>query len=849
MKKILLSVSLLALACQVSYAQSTFDTAVEVQEGSNTYTVPDGSNSVYWKYTPASNCALVVSPLAGSYSSPDAFIVKTDASTQQSDTIQLKGAAKYPKTTYPAMKDKTVYFRMMGSGSVGFSLQKEDYPGVGTGLSADDPLTIELGSTQIIGNSEYTGYYDYPMYATFSATESGVLHLALDSYISSVSINGTSVSGEYNSGQYVYQQSVEAGQTYSITFNNYSPFTFTSSITHPTAGSFEMPFEMKEGANTVPADFGTYYYTYTPAKTGFIHISGDGELPGGQVLVYASKSNVTYASPAAQSETGAFEVRTEVPYTGTTYYICVKKIESTDADQTFTFAMEDYAVGEKEDNPIVISTLPDEETLPNTTGTFYYAVDVPAGTSKFLVVKATSTVQNSGTLVTIYPQGNSYGQPSGSSSIRYDVSGTADQRYIIRWISSESEPVKFSVDYEDIAAGDVISNPIVAQEGENVLTGDGTKYYLYSPKTTGKLSVSTTPGTTVRFPMSTSQYSDEYETTVSGSTYSIAVTWDQSYLIVISNAVKDDVFTVTEGVFAKGESRQNPQMVEDTYTIDPKACSNVWLAYKAEKAGMLTAACDVDYTSSNSVEIGKTTDSYLSSMMTSKNVGGDYITVYEGTVRVAQGDTVLVHLQLTNATEDSKVTFTLRDFEQGESFDKPFELTLGDSVLIPAATYSSPVWCKLTAEGGDVVISTSSSISGSWYNGLDAATADAGGDYVYADYSYDSETGTVSYALTKKSVEAGDKYIKFTSSWDPITLVLTQNGEKTTGIRDIASGDAAISTADGALSISGDASVTVYTLSGQRVASEKVTGHTSLSLGSGTYVVKVNGKTRKIIVK
>ena len=94
-----------------------------------------------------------------------------------------------------------------------------------------------------------------------------------------------------------------------------------------------------------------------------------------------------------------------------------------------TFTVEDYKQGEKEDDPIVLESLPATETTSNAGGTYYYAVDVPAGEHKFLNVEALSEITNTATSVAVYVQGNSYNATSGNASVRAEVNGgTSGQR-------------------------------------------------------------------------------------------------------------------------------------------------------------------------------------------------------------------------------------------------------------------------------------------------------------------------------------------------------------------------------------------------------------------------------------
>ena len=166
-----------------------------------------------------------------------------------------------------------------------------------------------------------------------------------------------------------------------------------------------------------------------------------------------------YGQVAAESETGSYNVRVEVPYLGSTYYIYVNKLDGTDEDETFTFKMEDYKAGEKESNPISLAELPATQTLATAKGTYYYSVTVPANTVKFLAVKSDVTNPAYGTQLAIYPVGgSSYNGATGSDFAKLNVTNSAETTYIIKVTSEEASPLTFQVYYEDILPGDVMTD-------------------------------------------------------------------------------------------------------------------------------------------------------------------------------------------------------------------------------------------------------------------------------------------------------------------------------------------------------------------------------------------------------
>ncbi len=852
MRKNLLLASVLTLSVYTGWAQTSYETALEAKEGNNAYTVEGSApDSIFWKYIPTEDCIGYVNSSVGSMG------VYTISGT---DTIQLKGARAYPTVIYPFQKDEPVYFMAYGTGEMSFTLDKKLVPGLGSGLTKDNALKIELDTVQFIGNAKagVNNYDNYDMYATYTADKDGVLEVVTKTYLSKVTADGAPVDVSYDA-QYnnVYKIPVTAGKATEIVFNTSNPFMFSARMTYPTAGSLDKPFTLAEGDNTVPAEFGTYYYTYVPSKAGVMTISSSDNLVGGRVAVYASKDNITYKFPASQSPIGTFNVRTEVTnmYVGNTYYIEVSKVEDTDAPQTFQLAFEEYKQGETEDNPLVLAEIPTEQTLPSAQGTYYYAVNVPAGTEKYLAVKAKNHLTNKeNTRVAIYPQGFSYNPASDSVYARYNVSGTDDQTYIIRWIAQEEAPVTFNVNYEDIQAGEVITKPLAAKAGNNTISGNGTWYYTYTATRTGKLSITGPEDNTdldITFPKGTGTYDGEYDVVKSGFTFSIAATKGTTYLIKLMDAKADDVFTLEETDFAQGESRENPIEVTDKYDIDGKTAGNTWLVYDVKKAGMLEIKCDATYDYSSDVSAGKSTEDYLPTLMTSVEEGGDYISKYEGTIKVAEGDKILVHLQLKNSLDlDGKtVTFNLRDFEPGEDFSNPLELTDGLTATLPAASYAVPVWCKMNlTKPSKWFFDLSGSIQGYLYKGKEDAAADVNSEMLNLNVEYgDDWSATYSMSDSIKAGEEGEYYFKFTMSYEPVTVKVTITEDPTLGINTVNGNAAAFRMVGNTLVVNGDADVKVYSLNGVKVAERNAQG--TLLLNKGIYIVNVNGKAQKIAVK
>lgn len=838
MRKGLLFATALCLASS-AMAQTSFKTALEAKEGENTFTV-DGeqADSIFWQFTADKDYLAEVSPLQGSYDAPSVSIL--DADEKQ---ILLGGAGlKYPSKAYSFKKGQTYYFILYKNGEMGFNLNLKESSNYGMGLTEDNPLELKLGEEQYLGDPLSSSQYDSrSIYATYKAEKDGQLQIALTGYISSALVNGVTVQASYDqtTSGYVLKTSVEAGKTYTIQFNLQGSIIATSKVVDVVAGSIEAPFVLKSGENTVPAAMGDYYFTYTPTEAGYLNLKSDAVLAGGQVRVYRGLSDITYGNIAASSATGSYDVRVEIPYTGNTYYIVVSKLQDTENADVLNAEMQAYQPGETINTPIELTTLPADQTLPNAKGTYYYQLSVPANTNKFVVVKTKADLDASTSIIFYNKNNGSYGAPSvQNGELKTYVGNTYDVNYILQCTSNEDVPLSFSISYEDVVKGSLITDPAEAQEGYNEITIDGTEYFSYTATKDGKLSIDAEPTATVSFPQGTDSWSGEYTAIVSGSTYSIEATKGTTYLIKISGAEKGTGFELEETEFAAGESRTNPiVMTGDTYTLG-KSASNLWLEYDVKEDGILDFACDVPYGGgSERIEIFKNSEQYGSSMMGTETDGSDTNTVYKGKLTVSAGDKLYVHCTI-NSTKNSvgepgTISFTQHEAQPGETISNPLVLAKGSSVVISNPSYTTPVWVKVELPAGNTDLQFNGYINGDVFTNLEDAQADRNGNsvysqQVYADANYtpakDSEGNDI-YKWSQYMGEAGTAYFKFTRTGGQSEVKMQFMG--------VASGI-------GSIEAIGDNKVSIYRMDGTQV--DQISG-------SGVYIIKSSGTTKKIVIK
>ena len=824
MRKVLLFATALCLS-SAAMAQTSIKSALDAQKGENIFTV-EGSEAknTYWKFTADKNYLAKVTPLSGSSNVPTVF-----TSVEGTDSLTLGGAGlKYPSKAYALEKGKTYYFIMNMTGESGFNLDLSEMSSYGKGLSQENPAELKLGEELYLGNPLGAQYESTTAYITYTAEKTAQLQISFSGYVPNATVNGTSVTTyDQTTGAYMLKASVEKGQTYSIALNLQGGVVANSKLVEVKAGSLEMPFALNEGENKVPAEMGDYYFTYTPTKTGYLNISSDAVLAGGQVKVYTSLSNITYQQVAASSEAGTYNVRVEIPYTGSTYYIVVNKLQDSAAEDVIKAEMQDYQPGETVNTAFELTELPVENTLPSAKGTYYYKLTVPANTEKFVTVETGANLDAATSILFYNQQNGEYGAATVKDGLLKTYVGgqTYDITYILKVTANEDNPLSFKVSYLDVEKGSLVTNPAEAVAGENEITVEGTEYFKYTATKDGKLNVEVEPGVTVSFPRGTGQWDGEYTAINKGDNFFIEATAGTTYLIKVSGAAEGTTMYLEEKEFSAGESRTNPIVMEgDEYTLTKAGAADLWLQYNVTEDGVLDFACDHGYNGgSDRIEIIKNQEPYGTTMMGTETVGNVSTTVFKGKVTVSKGDKLYIHCVLAGQVTGSKIKFTKHEAEPGETVTNPLVITKGKTVTITGASRSTPVWLKASLPAGKTTFRLSGYLMTSLYNSLEDAKNGANAEDVRANY-VSLPDGSYVYEFTKDMAEAGDVYFQFVDSYGATGF--TWMNDDATGIWNIEA--------------AGDSKVSIFKMDGTQV---------NQISGNGVYIIKSNGKTKKVVIK
>ena len=819
MRKTLLIAAALCLAATTATAQE-FANPLTPTEGNNSYQV-ESPGTIYWKFVADADYIATI----GQYGSSDVPKVAFESNGKPS---YIKGVTA--STIFALEKGKTYYFTINAEakGEVGFSLKLDKTENLGAGLTTDKPVEIKLGATQVLGNPCYPedSWDDTNVYTTYKAEKDGQLQIKTEQYVSSANVNGTAVSAEPVNGKSVFKINTEAGKTYAINFTLGIPFfVATSEVVEVKEGDIDMPYVMKEDENSIPAEAGKYFFTYKPEKTGYLNITSDAESAGNKLSIYKFKINATNGNNAVgQSADGSYNVRAEIVSNNYTYYIVVDKTTATAKAETFNVKMESYQPGETAGTaiPVTISETAEAITLPRAQGKYFYAFTVPANTKKLLTVESPVALSE-GTSAYVNTSEGTWGATEMKNQIiKRDVNSTKEQKYYLIVTSNEAAPLTLNIKYADAEKGSLITAPKEAIIGSNIIDFDGTEYYTYKATQDGKLAVTVGDGVTVTFPTNTSGYGS-YDTYLKDNTYSIQATKGTTYNIVFKNVKKGSTFTLEETQFAAGEVRKNPiVMTGDSYTLGENA-NNLWLKYEVTKTGVIEFSCDAPFAETTFIGIAKNNGEGIVSMAeqiqdesTLDQAKPTRIDVYHAVFSAMQGDALYILVNIEGDATGKKLTLTQRASEPGETIDNPIELKKGETLDVSKASPNNPIWVKARLAKGKNAFKNAGN-----GNFIPLKECRPSGDGI----SYDG------YPVQW----TGDSFIEdATEEKDFIFMVSKAEGRaKVMFVDDNTDGISRIE-------LDSDSKPAIYTINGTKINS---------ITGSGVYIIKSNGKTKKVVIK
>ena len=819
MRKTLLFAAALCLAATTATAQE-FANPLTPTEGNNSYQV-ESPGTIYWKFVADADYIATI----GQYGSSDVPMVAFESNGKPS---YIKGVTA--STIFALEKGKTYYFTINAEakGEVGFSLKLDKTENLGAGLTTDKPVEIKLGATQVLGNPCYPedSWDETNVYTTYKAEKDGQLQIKTEQYVSSANVNGTAVSAETVNGKRVFKINTEAGKTYAINFTLGIPFfVATSEVVEVKEGAIDMPYVMKEGENSIPAEAGKYFFTYKPEKTGYLNITSDTVSAGNKLSIYKFKTHATNGNNAVgQSADGSYNVRAEIESNNYTYYIVVDKTTATAKAETFNVKMEDYQPGETAGTaiPVNVSETATAITLPGAKGKYFYTFTVPANTKKLLTVESPAALSE-GTSAYVNTSEGTYGATQMENQIiKRDVNSTKEQKYYLVVTSNEAAPLTLNIRYADVEKGSLITEAKDAVLGSNTIDFNGTEYYTYKATKNCKLAVTVEDGVTVTFPKNTSGYGS-YEASQKGNTYSIQATAGEIYYITLKNVKQGSTFTLDEAEFDAGEVRENPiVMTSNTYMLGENT-SNLWLKYDVTETGVIEFSCDAPFAETTNIGIAKNDGKAPVSMAdqiqdesTLDQAHPARLSVYHAVFSAKEGDALYILVNIKGDATGKKLTLTQRASKPGETIDNPIELKKGETLDVSKASPNNPIWVKARLAKGKNEFKNAGN-----GNIIPLKECRPSGDGISYDGYPVQWTGD---SFIEDATEEKDFIFMVSSAEGRAKVMFVDNN--TDGISRI--------------ELDSDSKPAIYTINGTKINS---------ITGSGVYIIKSNGKTKKVVIK
>lgn len=813
-----------ALCLSASAMAQTFEKPLSVSPGNNIYSAPQAGD-VYWKFTADQDYIATIKNY--DYGELPQLAILKEGETQLTSIIGTT-ASNWEDKIYAFEKGKTYYFciNATGAGDLGFVINLEATKNVGKGLTEADPLEIKLGETQVIGNPAYEGTGTINSYATYKAEKDGQLQIKTEQNAFKATVNGTAISAVTESGKKVFKFKTEKGQVYNICFQLTNPVVIiTSEVVDVKEGSYDMPYVLKEGENTIPAEAGKYYFSYALTKKGYLKISSDDKIEGGKLSVYRNQFNAKSETNAVvESATGSFDVRTEIASINGTYYIVVNKTTKTENPSTFKMEMEDYKAGETADTaiPVTVSETAKAITLPGAKGKYFYTFTVPANTKKLLTVESPAAL-SAGTSAYVNTSAGTYGATNMEYQIiKRDINSTSEQKYYLVVTSNEATPLTLNIRYADVEKGSLITEAKDAVLGSNTIDFNGAEYYTYKATKNCKLAVTVEDGVTVTFPKNTSGYGS-YEASQKGNTYSIQATAGKIYYITLKNVKQGSTFTLDEAKFDAGEVRENPiVMTGNTYTLGENA-SNLWLKYDVTETGVIEFSCDAPFAWTTNIGIAKNNGEGTVSMAdqiqdesTLDQADPARLNVYHAVFTAKKGDALYIQVNIEGDATGKKLTLTQRASKPGETIDNPIELKKGETLDVSKASLNNPIWVKARLTVG----------KNEFQN--------AGNGYFTPQKSCHLSGDGISY--DGSAIQwTGDSFIEEVKVEEDFIFMVSY-AEGRAKVKFVDNNTDGISR----IELIPDSAPAIYTINGTKINS---------ITGSGVYIIKSNGKTKKVVIK
>lgn len=470
---------------------------------------------------------------------------------------------------------------------------------------------------------------------------------------------------------------------------------------------------MKKGANELPAEAGSYWFTFitpqTPEKC-FVTLTTDADLTGG----YSTISSGCSSSYGNITQQGTLHQRI-LMNKGTSRILEINKATALDAPATVAL---NFEMEQEYDSFSTAPEIPEgeTETTPDFGGTYYYSVVAPETGNYFLEVESLLENAPSGLRVEIFSEDNDYfSKASGITSVRYNI--TAGMKYIIKWTCPDNVcSMPFKVELTEVKKGETANDPIIAEIGENQIPASSDIFFLYTATSDSWLTV--TP------------HESSLQTVIStvesaGSAPSIVQTYEENggfrfegidgknYQIEFKGASEGSSFTLATREYAVGETQGNPIIAGNDPVALPDEVATTWIRYTAEEEGIVDVSTTATYAPSNMIRVYLGEVSANESKALTPGTDDGYNSL---SYNLKAGDELNVSVKISPAQVGKVISFTPREPNPGEYPSSAIAIDFSENPMTylfdKTVGYSdAPVWYSINLSKGIFNLETEKSIT------------------------------------------------------------------------------------------------------------------------------------------
>ncbi len=746
MKK--LFISFMAVMMSVVATAQTQDSPLPLVVGDNNYT-GGAWTSVYFSYTAPSDQLLTLSGVwSGNVTCDASEVPMASNSSDKTCVFAVKGGNSYVFSTYVTESPLT------------FSMTAVERPYT-DGTTCDNPIQATETPFLVPFYKSGSGIFGQAatIYISYTAEQDGRLEMTFPMSVSNFAYSTgckgdyTSLTGEYVTGGWKATMEVDEGVTYYVKGSSANAMMATFKVVQAVPGaSCADAWDAKPGVNTIPADAGEYWYSFTSPNSEMFAVLNASVQDDNTVFTLKTGCSSSYGDI---TQTGGIYLRT--PLSAKSFRaLSVKKTVTTSSDETFTLQFEPYMPYDKFETAQEIEP-GDVATTPAYGGTYYYSVTAPENGNWFLDLSANGVVPE-GTAVKLYDSKSDYlTLARGTDNLHYQVTkGTA---YVVVWeCPVMTSAIDFTVTFNRVQPGQTESDPLTARLGENEIPAWAAVYYNYTAVSDSWLVIK--PASETLRPVVTCGGTAVTLYDVNGGGYRFEATSGSKYIIRYDGVDVESSYRLSEQAYAPGESSANPIDVIDGSLTLPAQSGKTWMKYTVPYDGILDVSTTIAYTAGASVHVyvGEISDANRQSLSTEGNYP-DY-TFKALSLTVKKDAVVYVCATLPSAQADAKVIFTMREAAPGETPDKPividFDTNPKSYSFDRKIGYSDdPVWYSVTLPVGIFNLTSAGTFSMNMYKAGDTSTPFA------------QSSGSMFGPNEIKNVvidEAGEYLLKLTSS-------------------------------------------------------------------------------------